>query len=55
MDLTDISITSAATPPVEGLRFLLSSAMTGEKKSAQEEMVSGFFDISDAHFLSRAE
>ena len=32
MGLTDTSMTSAATPPVEGFRFLLSRAMTGEKK-----------------------
>ena len=51
MDLTGTSVTFAATPPVEGFRFLLSKAMTGEKKkSAQEEMVIGFFDISRAHF-----
>ena len=31
-DLTDTSMTFAATPPVEGFRFLLSRAMTGEKK-----------------------
>ena len=32
MDLTDMSITFAATQPVEGFRFLLSRAMTGKKK-----------------------
>ena len=32
MDLTDTSMTFAATPPVELFRFLLSRAMTGEKK-----------------------
>ena len=32
MDLTDTSMTFAATPPVELFRFLLSMAMTGEKK-----------------------
>ena len=32
MDLTDTSMTFAATPLVEGFRFLLSRAMTGEKE-----------------------
>ena len=32
MDLTDTLMTSAATPPVEGSRVLLSRAMTGEMK-----------------------
>ena len=32
MDLTDTSMTFAATPPVEGFRVLLSRAMTGEKR-----------------------
>ena len=32
MELTDTSTTLAATPLVEGFRFLLSRAMTGEKK-----------------------
>ena len=46
-------MTFAATPLVEGFRFLLSRAMTGEKKkNAQEEMVIGLFDISRAHFHS---
>ena len=35
MDLTDTSMTFAATPPVEGFRFLLSRAMTGEKKKRE--------------------
>ena len=40
MDLTDMSMTFAATPPVEGFRFLLSRAMTGEKKrDPQDELV----------------
>ena len=40
MDLTDTSMTFAATPPVEGSRFLLSRAMTGEKKrNPQDELV----------------
>ena len=43
-DLTDAFMTFAATPPVEGFRFLLSSAMTGEKnRSVQDEVVIGFF------------
>ena len=53
MDLTDTSMTFAATPPVEGFRFLLSRAMTGEKKrDPQDELVKAFFDISRAHFHS---
>ena len=53
MDLTDTSMTFTATPPVEGFRFLLSRAMTGEKKRIpQEELVTAFFDISGAHFHS---
>ena len=53
MDLTDTSTTFAATPPVEGFRFLLSRAMTGEKKrNPQDELVIAFFDISRAHFHS---
>ena len=32
IDLTDTSMTFAATPLVVGFRFLLSRAMTGEKK-----------------------
>ena len=52
-DLTDTSMTFAATPPVEGFRFLLSRAMTGEKKrNPQDELVIAFFDISGAHFHS---
>ena len=44
MDLTDTSMTFAATPPVEGFRFLLlSRAMTGEKKkNPQDELVIAF-------------
>ena len=50
MDLTDMSMTFAATPLVERLRFLLSRAMAGEKKkNAQDELVVAFFDISRAH------
>ena len=53
MDLTDTSVTFAATIPVEGFRFLLSRAMTGEKKrNPQDELVTAFFDISRAHFHS---
>ena len=53
MDLTDTSMTFAATPPVEGFRFLLTRAMTGEKKrNPQHELVIAFFDISRAHFHS---
>ena len=50
MDLTDTSVTLAATPPVEGFRFLLSRAMIGDKKdNPQDELVIAFFDISRAH------
>ena len=53
MDLTDTSVTFAATPPVERFRFFLSKAMTGEKKrKPQDELVRAFFDISRAHFHS---
>ena len=53
MDLTDTSMTFAATPPVEGFRFLLSRAMSGEKKrNPQDELIIAFFDISRAHFHS---
>ena len=53
MDLTDTSMAFAATPPVEGVRFLLSRAMTGEKKkNAQDELVIAFCDISRAHIHS---
>ena len=53
MDLTDTSMTIAATPPVEGFRFLLSRAMTGEKKrNPQGELVTAFFDVSRVHFHS---
>ena len=53
MDLTDTSITFAATLPVEGFRLPLSRAMTGEKKrNPQDELVIAFFDISRAHFHS---
>ena len=46
MDLTETSMTFAATPPVEGFRFLLSTAMTGEKKrNPQDELVTAFFDV----------
>ena len=52
-DLTDTSMTLVATPPVEGFRFLLSRAMTGEKKrNPQDELVIALFDISRAHFHS---
>ena len=53
MDLMDTSVTFAVTPPVEGFRFLLSRAMTGEKKrDPTGELVIAFFDISRAHFHS---
>ena len=53
MDLTDTSMTYAATPSVEEFRFLLSWAMTGEKKrDPQDEFVIALFDVSRAHFHS---
>ena len=53
MNLTDASVTFAATPLVEGFRFLLSRAMTGEKqRNPQDELLIAFFDISRAHFHS---
>ena len=53
VDLTDTSMTLAATPLVEGFRFLLSRATTGEKKkNAETELVMAFIDISRAHFHS---
>ena len=53
MDLTDPSIMFGATPLVGSFRFLLSRAMTGERKrNAQDELVTAFVDISRAHFHS---
>ena len=53
MDLTDTFVTFVATPLVEGFRFLLSRAMTGEKKrNPQDELVIAFFDISRVHLHS---
>ena len=49
MDLTDTSMTFA----VEGFRFLLSRAMTGEKKrDPQDELVIAFCGISRAQYHS---
>ena len=46
-------MTFAATPLVEGFQFLLSRAMTGEKKrDPQDELVTAFFDILRAYFHS---
>ena len=43
MDLTGTSMTFAATPHVEGFRFLLSRVMTGEKKmNPQDDLESTF-------------
>ena len=55
-DLTadDVSSTFAATPPLEGLRFMLSKCMTGLRAKAVETAVLGFYDISRAHFHSAA-
>ena len=54
MDLTGRSMTLAATPPVEGFRFLLSRAMTRVRKRGthRNELVIAFFDTSRAHFHS---
>ena len=51
-DLTvdDASSTFAATPPLEGLRFMLSKCMTGPRAKVSETAVLGFYDISRAHF-----
>ena len=44
MDLTNTSMTFAATPPVEGFPFLHFRTMTGEKtKNPQDELVIAFF------------
>ena len=41
------------TDTFEGFRFILSKAMTGEKKrNPQDELVAAFFDISREHFHS---
>ena len=46
-------MTFAATLPVEGFRFLLSRAMTGEKtRNLQAELVMAFFDILRGYFHS---
>ena len=50
MDLTDTFMTFSATSHVEGFRFLLARAM--KKRSVQDEMVIGVFDISRPHFHS---
>ena len=47
----DIATTFAATPPLEGLRLLVSLAMTGQVGvAAQARRVLGFYDVSRAHF-----
>ena len=50
----DVSSTFAATPPLEGLRFMMSRCMTGERRKPAEALVLGFYDISRAHFHSKA-
>ena len=53
MDPNNTAATFAATPPIEGLRTMLSRVMTGPAaRSAEDEIVLGFFDISRAHFHS---
>ena len=46
MDLTDTSMTLAATPLLEGFRFLLSRAMTGKKRRNPQDELVIFFAIS---------
>ena len=51
----DVAATFAATPPLEGLRVLMSMCMTGQKGVAQKDRrVLGFYDVSRAHFHSPA-
>ena len=53
MDPSNSAATFAATPPIEGLRFMLSRVMTGPSaRNDDDEIVLGFFDISRAHFHS---
>ena len=50
-----IASTFAATPPLEGLRLLMSLAMSGQASlAADKQRVLGFYDISRAHFHSPA-
>ena len=54
MDLTETSMTFAAIPLVEGFRFRLSTAMTGEKKrNPQDELVIAIFDVEEFRLESK--
>ena len=49
----DIAATFAATPPLEGLRVLISLAQTGQLgKKLADRRVLGFYDVSRAHWHS---
>ena len=52
----DFAATFAATPPLEGLRMIMSMAMTGQRESsAKQRRILGFYDASRAHFHSPAK
>eukprot|EP00972_Heterocapsa_arctica_P078098 11519314-Heterocapsa_arctica.AAC.1 len=49
----DIAATFAATPPLEGVRMLLSMAISGQTGVPErQQRVLGSYDISRAHFHS---
>ena len=52
--LEDVSSTSAATPPLESLKFVLSRCMTRNRLALAEVQVLGIYDISGAHLHSPA-
>jgi hypothetical protein len=52
----DIASTFAGTPPLEGLRAMVSCAQTGQQEVPQRlKRVLGFYDVSRAHFHSPAK
>ena len=52
----DIASTFAAAPPLEGLRLMISMAMTGQKGiPLKDRKVLAFYDVSRAHFHSPAK
>jgi len=52
----DIAATFAATPPLEGLRLLISMSMTGQQGVPRNKRrVLGFYDVSRAHWHSPAK
>ena len=52
----DIAATFAGTPPLEGLRAMVSCSMTGQLKvPLKDRRVLGFYDVSRAHFHSPAK